>query len=312
MAGLSVLSSQKIAADISAGLSQWQQQGKWFGYADHSIFCRIEGQGEPLLLIHGFPTASWDWHEVWPVLTANYKVIALDLIGFGFSDKPLNYRYSILDQANLIEGFMREMGIGRYHILCHDYGVSVAQELLARQMSLDAVSKPIPEVASVAFLNGGLFPEEHQPALVQRLLASPLGSVVSRFITEGSFRWNMCHIFGAHTQPTVQQLHDLWYLVNYNNGRAVTHKLIRYMEERRCMRNRWVKALNAPVPLCFINGIADPISGARMADRYAQSVAKPYVVRIAGVGHYPQLEVPDEIVRSYHQFREKSALINAH
>jgi len=85
-----------------------------------------------LLLIHGFPTSSWDFSPIWQALTTHFNVIAPDLLGFGFSAKPVAYDYSILDQADLCEALLTRLGVNRFHILAHNYGDSVAQELLAR------------------------------------------------------------------------------------------------------------------------------------------------------------------------------------
>jgi len=87
-------------------LSDWRQKGTYITYNSHQIFTVDEGQGEVILAIHGFPTASFDWHKMWPGLSANNRVLALDMIGFGFSDKPKKYPYSILDQADLCEHFL--------------------------------------------------------------------------------------------------------------------------------------------------------------------------------------------------------------
>ena len=111
----------------------WKETGKYFYYRNHAIFYQDSGVGGPVLLcIHGFPTASWDWHNLWPQLTRYFRVITLDMIGFGFSAKPRNYDYSIFDQANLHESFLKHLNINSFHILAHDYGDTVAQELLAR------------------------------------------------------------------------------------------------------------------------------------------------------------------------------------
>ena len=112
-------------------LNDWKAAGHYFTYKQQQIFVNESGSGETLLLIHGFPTASWDWYRMWPDLVQEYHVLAADFLGFGFSDKPRNYSYSILDQADLLEALLREKGIERVHIISHDYGDTVAQELLA-------------------------------------------------------------------------------------------------------------------------------------------------------------------------------------
>ncbi|WP_166266896.1 alpha/beta fold hydrolase [Marinobacter caseinilyticus] len=283
---------------------QWQQGGKWFSYGEHAIFSRMAGQGEPLVLLHGFPTASWDWNRVWPLLTQHYKVLAVDMLGFGFSDKPIDYDYSIDDQADLQQGWIEGLGLKSVHLLAHDYGCSVAQELLAREQEGGLGFA----IASVCFLNGALFPEVHRPLLIQTLLSSPMGGLVSRGLTRRIFDYNFSHLFAPHRQPSRGELDNFWQLLTYNNGRGILHRLIRYMEERRCHRHRWVGALQAArQPMRLISGTADPVSGAGMAMRYRELIAQPDVVSLRGVGHYPHYESPDEVYRAFRDFHKTQA-----
>ena len=115
--------------------SEWKARGTYKTIQGHQLFLMDEGDAdqETLLLIHGFPTASWDWWPVWSALRERYRVVAMDMLGFGFSDKPQGHRYSIHEQADLVEGLVNELGLSRFHVLAHDYGDTVAQELLARQ-----------------------------------------------------------------------------------------------------------------------------------------------------------------------------------
>jgi pimeloyl-ACP methyl ester carboxylesterase len=148
-------------------LEDWRAKGETFGYRGHDIF-HVKGGDwsdparEALVLIHGFPTSSWDWAHLWGALSERYRLAALDMIGFGFSAKPRSYTYSIQDQADLHECWMDRLGLTRVHILAHDYGDTVAQELLARFMDRRAAGGEGVEIASVCFLNGGLFPEQHR------------------------------------------------------------------------------------------------------------------------------------------------------
>lgn len=284
-------------------LDKWRVAGNFYSHRGHRIFWRGErrAHGPLLLLIHGFPTASWDWEALWPELSRRYGLLAPDLIGFGFSDKPFTYDYSILDQADLCEGLLRAQGVAEYHVLAHDYGDTVAQELLARQ----GEDGKRPRLRSVCFLNGGLFPETHHPLMLQRLLLSPLGGLVARAITQPRFARTMTHVFGRETPPTPEQLEGFWQLLNINNGKRIIPKLIGYMVERQRHRERWVGALLTTYrPLKLINGAADPISGAHMADRYRELVPNPHVTSLPGIGHYPQLEAPREVLRAYLEFRD--------
>ncbi|WP_445147032.1 alpha/beta fold hydrolase [Dyella sp. Tek66A03] len=288
-------------------LDEWSQAGRMMDYRGHAIFVRDAGApgAEPLLLLHGFPTASWDWEALWPSLARQFRVYTLDMIGFGLSAKPADYSYSLMDQATLVESFLSMEDLGKYHLLAHDYGDSVAQELLARQQE----PGPRPRLLSVAFLNGGLFPETQRPVLVQKLLLSPLGPLVARLTTRATVAKSMRKIFGPATQPDQALIDAFWRLITRNNGLAVAPKLIRYIIERGEHRERWVGAMqHARIPLKLINGMADPVSGQHMAARYEELIPQADVTLLENVGHYPQIEAPDAVLAAYLEFRHRTAL----
>jgi pimeloyl-ACP methyl ester carboxylesterase len=280
-------------------LDRWRSDAsaRTFRHRSHAIFYRVGGEGPTVLAIHGFPSASWDWHALWPELTRRFRVIAADMIGFGWSDKPRDYDYSILDQASLQEALCREVGAERVHVLAHDYGDTVTQELLARQLSGEGVRAGL-TIESVCLLNGGLFPEAHHPRPVQRALANRwLGPLVGRAMNRRGFARSMTGI-----------VDDLWRLLRHNDGHRVAHRLIGYMAERRRHRERWVGALTrATVPLRLVDGVADPVSGAHMVARYRQLVPRADVVELRGIGHYPQIEDPAGVLRAFFDFHSLPA-----
>jgi pimeloyl-ACP methyl ester carboxylesterase len=287
-----------------AGLGEWRRGGAFFAHRGERIFCRAAGEaGAPvLLLVHGFPTASWDWAPLWPALAREYRVLALDLIGFGFSAKPAGHDYRTADQAELCEALLSARGVREFHLLAHDYGDTVAQELLARQREPGGR----PRLASVCFLNGGLFPEAYRPRLIQRLLLSPVGPLIARRMTRARFARSMRALFGRDTPPSEELLAGFWELVTCNDGLAVVPRIIRYMRERERQRERWVGALvRADVPLKLIDGAADPISGVAMAQRYGELVPRADVTLLPGIGHYPQLEAPAAVLEAYRAFRAR-------
>ena len=283
-------------------LREWQQQGQFLSINDQQIFTRQAGdrKAPALLLIHGYPSASWDWEGMWHELTQHYFVVTLDMLGFGFSDKPKNVDYLISQQADIYEVVLQQFGVSHYHILAHDYGDTVAQELLARQLDGNSTLS----INSVCFLNGGLFPETHKPLLIQTLLLSPLGPLVSKLINKQKFAANLQRIFGPSTPPTPQVIDALWQLLNHNNGLAVMHKLINYITQRKQHRERWVGAIiNSTIPIKLIAGAKDPISGQHMIDHYRKLILHADVTELPTLGHYPQVEDANAIIAAYLQFR---------
>ncbi|MBY8932779.1 alpha/beta fold hydrolase [Pseudomonas fluorescens] len=285
-------------------LCVWRKRSQTFVFRGQPIRYWTAGQGEPLLLIHGFPTASWDWHYLWQPLAQRYRVIACDMLGFGDSAKPINHTYSLLEQADLQQALLAHLQIDQpVHVLAHDYGDSVAQELLARHYE-DKI-----EVASCVFLNGGLFPETHRPVLMQKLLLSPLGWMIGRAFTRDALVKSFQQIFGPQTRPSESELDDFWSLVDSNRGPRIMHKLISYIPERRVQRDRWVAAMQrGEIPLRVIDGEVDPISGAHMVERYRELIPDADTVLLPGIGHYPQTEAPVQVLKHYLAFRERFVL----
>ncbi len=280
----------------------WQHGGTIQTLNGHDVFTVDSGGGGPVIIaLHGFPTSSWDWAPLWPALRKTCRLLTLDFLGFGFSEKPHPHAYSIMEQADLVEALLARSGIRHAHVLAHDYGDTVAQELLARDL------ERVPEARiwqSCCLLNGGIFPEAHRPLLVQRLLSSPLGPLVAAAMGPGRFNANFKRIFGPDTQPDEAMLEAFWRLITTSRGRQVLPRISRYRHERKVHRCRWVAALTqAPCPMALINGSADPISGDHMVQRYAEIVrADDPVTRLPRIGHYPHIEAPDAVAEAYLAF----------
>ncbi len=285
-------------------VTQWQDRGAWIDFRGHRIFFQEAGEGPPLLLIHGFPTCSWDWRCLWPGLTQAYHCLAPDMLGFGFSDKPRKHAYSLFEQTDLCEELLLQRGLGEAHVLAHDYGDTVLQELLARQRE----GKNRISILSAYMLNGGIIPGQHRPRAMQRLLLSPLGRFIGPMLTEQRFKKSFAEIFGKHSQPTLEELQGWWGLLNHKDGLSVTHRLIRYMHERRRNHDRWVTVLaNSPAPLRFLAGAEDPISGKHMAECFGRLGQQQDWGVLADVGHYPQTESPEAVLEGYRAFRQRVA-----
>lgn len=284
---------------VSEAFQRWRRTGFHFTHHDHPIFVQKTGGDEDpaILCIHGYPTASWDFHRLWPELSAHRgPVLAADMIGFGWSAKPRHHRYSIFDQADLQERLLREAGVTRYRLLAHDYGVTVAQELLARHEQRRRQGDSSLLLESVCLLNGGLFPESHRPVLMQRLLRGPLGPLLARLSNERAFARSFAPVFGPRTRPSDEELAEFWRLICHAGGRLLMPLLLHYIPERIAHRERWVGALvSTAVPLRVINGPQDPVSGAHMVARCRELVPRASIVSLPEVGHYPHVEAPDAV-----------------
>lgn len=286
-------------------ITKWRKAAKLMTAGDRRIayWTSSDDESRPaLLLIHGYPTSSWDWTAVWPALAKKFRLIALDMLGFGLSDKPTDVRYSILDQADLQEALLARLGVGEAHVFTHDYGNTVGQELLAR----DNEGVLSFSLKSMCFLNGGLFPEQHRARPIQKIGLTPIGGLIGMLMTPARFRTTMDEVFGPETKASDEELEGYWELITHNDGRRVLHKLLNYIPERRAYRERWVGALQeSRKPLRLIDGGADPVSGAHLYHYYKEMVPDADAVLFEEIGHYPHTEAPEAVVRAFLEFHQK-------
>ena len=281
--------------------AQWSQCGKYFEWRDHNVFFQRGGKGEVLLMIHGFPTSGWDWCWVSKRLLDRFHMIVPDLLDYGLSLNARLQTCCIADQADMLEALMKHRDVKDVHILAHDVGDTVVQELLARHNTSSLSFR----IKSCIFLNGGMIPSLHKPRPMQQLLAGPFGALISRFMNKKRFLKSFSEVFGKHTQPSGDFLAEVWPAARGINGKNSFTRRIKYMAERKKNSARWVTALTeAKLPMMLINGLADPVSGSHAADGFQKLLPKAKIARLPEIGHYPQIEAPETVVDLVNRFHD--------
>ena len=246
------------------------------------------GDAEALLVIHGFPTSSFDFAHLVPSLAARRRVVLVDLVGYGLSEKP-DMAYTMAGQADVVAGVTAALGLRRVSLLTHDMGDTVGGELLARQAE---GTWPV-EVIRRVLTNGSIYIAMAQLTAGQQMLLSlpdalipeelaPQVTDVAAALSATLAPANAGIDMGAHAE-----------LVVHDGGNRLLARTIRYIEERRANERRFTGAIEAhPSPLDVVWGPEDPIAVAAMAERVGEARADARVQWISGAGHYPQLEAP--------------------
>lgn len=268
------------------------QHKKTTRFNGHQVAYYHAGSGPLLTFIHGFPTSSHDWSKVWPLLENNYQLLAIDLLGYGSSAKPRPHNYSIFEQADLVESVWSELGFGKSMVVAHDYGSTVALELLHRHQQGELKVS----ISSAVLLNGGIVQGAYQPRLIQRLLASKIGPLLGVFLGRSSLARNFRAIFGPAYPLSDQEIDAFWAGIDEHNGKWALPYLGRYLHERKTHALRWQNSLANPgVPLYYFWGLFDPISGKAVFEGLRQLNPEATGLAFEEVGHYPQWERPEEL-----------------
>ena len=278
-----------------SGIEQWWAEGERVPLGGWNLFVRRMGEGPSMTLLHGFPSSSYDWAKIAGPLAERYALLMPDLLGHGASAKPADHDYSLFEQADLVEALWAAEGIDATDLVGHDYSVTVVQELLARR----AEARLDVELRSVTLLNGGLYPGIHRPQPTQYALLDPeQGPQISAAMNE--------ELFAAALEPTwgegfdgTADARDIWASIAHGTEIPVLHRTISYMTDREQNAERWTGALEATdVPLWFVWGMQDPISGAHMAEHIRGRIEDVRLLALDDVGHWPMLEAPERVARA--------------
>lgn len=275
----------------------WQKLGNHFEFHNHKIFYIDLGRQDApaVLLLHGFPTSSFDFYRLVPKLVPDFRLILPDFLGFGFSAKPSAHRYSIFEHAEMIEKLIASCGLQKCFLVTHDMGNSVGLELLRRRKL---------SIQRYLMLNGGMLLKYYQPVLSQRLLQIPLlGEIFSHLISYKIFAQQFSSVFAPDKIPAPAELRELWQIMNYNDGKRNYAKLIRYIQERKLHEPEWLAALRtSPVPLKLLWGQQDPVAVSSIGRALHELRPDAALIELAEAGHYPQLEVPEIVLREMRNF----------
>jgi pimeloyl-ACP methyl ester carboxylesterase len=256
-----------------------------------------EGHGPVATYLHGYPSSSLD---ATPLLgrLGRVRLVTLDLPGFGASAKPADHPWSIHGATDAVEAVWAHYGVTETVLVAHDYSVSVAQELLARQADTAAAGgHRHVTVTGVVWSNGGLYPDLHRPTLGQRMLLDPEhGAEVAEAMDEAALSNGLRATWGTRRPPSDDELHGIWQGLAHDGGSRQAHRLLHYIADRREHEDRWRTALESrAVPMRFVWGELDPVSGGHVADRLEERLPDVPLQRLLDVGHWPPLEATDEV-----------------
>jgi pimeloyl-ACP methyl ester carboxylesterase len=293
--GLRSLEDDAGLARLSEPTRRWAEAGRFVRAAGHRVFVMDQGQGPALLLLHGFPTAAHDWRRVIARLCDRHRCVAPDLLGFGLSDKPVAASYSLMQQADVVEGVMRQLGLRSAHVVSHDMGTSVHCELLARQHE-GALSFAIERST---LLNGSMLQWRAKITPFQELLASNATLLQAIDVCEripdayvAGLRSLMKRPEGIDDEDAVV----LRELLVRDDGHRRLPALAGYMRERHVHKDRWLSALTrAGSDLQFVWGTGDPIAHAELGRELAALCPEARYTELDGVGHFVPMEDPERV-----------------
>ncbi len=281
-----------MSDELTPRVAAWRDAGSFERFREQRIFVAAregEGEGPLLLLLHGFPSSSYDFRTLTPLLGSG-PMLAFDFLGFGLSDKPARFDYSLFLQADLAEELAsRHFPDRDVVIVAHDMGTSVATELLARDIDGSGSLR----LRAALLFNGSIVLERASLTRGQRLLRSRLGGLAARLGSERFFRREFGALFSDSHPLSDEEAADQWSLIRHNGGQRRGHELIAYLDERVAHADRWHGAIRDwPGALSLAWGLRDPVATTAVLAALRDLRPGIPVTELEALGHYPQIEDP--------------------
>ncbi len=257
------------------------------------IACHVLGRGEPVLLVHGITTYSFLWKDVVPALTDNFKVITVDLLGCGESDKPHGGDYSISAQAEIIVKLLDRLGLERTHLVGHDVGGGIGQIIAVRY----------PErVRTLTLINTVAY--DYWPVQPIITLRVPL----LRHIAVAAFNLGVLRAIilrgFVHREKVTKELMSLFSRpLQTPEGKEGLLQLAKCLDHRHLMEIAG-QLRDLPMPTLIIWGERDIYLKSAIAERLHREIKNSKLVYLPTAGHFVPL---DEPARTAELIRETAA-----
>lgn len=276
-------------------VKEWSEKGELVAVGNLNVFVIDEGESEnTLFVLHGYATSSIDFYKVLPELSKNYRVVLIDLVGFGFSDKPTDFHYSIVDQADIVLELWRILELKNITLLSHNLGTAIALEILTRKQTKFyniALEK-------LVFLNSTVsFHEEYSAQEGTESLQDFSNRIRLMFTSYSFFNKKMKEFFYDEDIFADEEVKARWVLAHHKNGREVIDFLANYSVESKLLWDRWFTAIEKnKLPSKIIVGKNDTVFKEVEAIYLAKELGNSTLHFIENCGHYPMLEKPQDLV----------------
>jgi haloalkane dehalogenase len=260
----------------------------------------------PVLLVHGTPSWSFEYRHVIARLAQSRRVIAIDHLGFGLSERPQSFDYSPEAHARVLREAVERLGLERFSLVVHDYGGPIALPL--------AIEAP-ERIESLVVLNSWMWDFGSEPQFVKatRLMATAFGRFMYRFLN-ASLRLIMPLAYAERRRLT-RAIHSQ-YLAPFRDRDArvrVLWALARALtSSARTFQGLWAaRAKLAQIPALVVWGLGDRALPPSMLERWREALPEARVVPLQGIGHWPQEEAPEAVAEALDGFLPRAAGVRA-
>lgn len=268
--------------------TEYPFKSKFFNLDRQKLHYIEEGEGETLLFLHGTPSWSFDFRNVVKKLKENFRCVAIDHIGFGLSDKPKHYDYSVINHSRTLEKFVLTNHLDNLTIVAHDFGGPIGLSFAMRHPD---------RVKQFIILNSWMWNTQSEPEFIKmnKFLNSPLLPFLYRYLNF-SPRYLLPKSFGEKkiSKVLLKQYTKPFAIRDQRNGTLAFARAFltdqEWFEELWNQRDKLSKK-----PILFIWGMKDPLIKPRCLNKFISGFPNSSVLKLDTCGHFPQEEDPEKV-----------------
>ncbi len=306
LGGLSALAGALVAGKLLLRPRdvEWASNRDVVFNAEYSCFAEVDGvnvhyqeagdsSAPPLVLIHGFASSNLVWSKVLlPLAEAGFRVIAPDLLGYGYSGKPRDLEYTIASQAKMVIGLLKQLGIARTVLIGSSYGGAVAATIALDQ----------PGLVKKLVLVGAVTNNRPTRYMLMRLFGSPIiGDILSPLVVGSRrlLRMRMKRVYDRHAWELDERRVQARHLPLATRGthRAIIRTVRRWDAERVSREAHLLKQ-----PTLIVWGDTDREVPLTDGERLRQEIPDSRLIVFRDCGHLPHEEYPAEFTKLVAEF----------
>ena len=267
-----------------------------FDYHGLKINYYEAGQGPPVILLHGFGASAYSWRYLAPALAQDHRVFALDLKGYGLSDKPADGKYTISDQGDMVAAFIHTRGLRDLVVIGHSMGGGVTL------MTYFKVREEDPgRIKKLVLIDSAGYPQK-MPWFIAFAQIPVINTVAPRVLSPRlttTMALRKCYYH--KDKITDEQIDAYTYYGSLPGAReAVVHTAQQIVPED-------IEAVTAryqtiKVPVLVIWGADDEVVPVSVGRNFKRDIPDSELVILPQCGHIPPEEEPQETIRTVEAF----------
>jgi len=271
---------------------------KYFNVNGQQMHYVDEGEGVPVVFVHGTPSWSFDFRNQIKFLSKNYRCIAPDHIGFGLSSKPPNYHYETIHHADTLGAFIQHLNPGPFHLVVHDFGGPIGLNF--------AINHP-EWIKSVTVLNSWLWNSEKDPDFQRfsKIIKSPLLPFLYKYLNF-SPSYLLRNSFGD--KKLSRSLHGQYTgpFKKWSERKGPLTFAHSLLNDQKWFDELWARAGKiSGLPSLFIWGMKDPFIKPSYLEKFLKEFKHAEVVKLPACGHFPQEEEAEKVSQTMLDFYSK-------